>query len=151
MMRTERFKDLTSVNAELLRLEAVRDAHADRLEEHFQALKRSEFRSTLVMNTVKEVLGNFAPGKFLASFLGGGSMGSGISMAFGAGKGGMWKRLGMFVLGLAAPKFLKMVESISIPDMGHELMVSWERLKDHVRQRQQEKEVRRKKEENAEL
>lgn len=153
MKRTERFKDLTAVNAELIRLEGIRDAHAERLEEHFQALKQSEFRSALVKNTAKEILGNFAPGKLLASLFGGGGMGSGLSMALGAGKGGLWKRLGMFGLGLAAPKVLKMMESISLPDIGHELMVSWERLKDHMEQRREEKEIRKdmEKEENAQL
>lgn len=151
MKRTDRFKDLTAVNAELIRLESIRDAHADRLEEHFQALKQSEFRSALVKNTAKEVFGNFAPAKLLASLIGGGGVGSGLSMALGAGKGGIWKRLGMFALGLAAPKILKQVESISIPDIVHEFGVSWERIKDHLQQRREEKEFEKEKEENAQL
>ena len=72
-------------------------------------------------------------------------------MALGAGKGGLWKRMGMFALGLAAPKLLKMVESISLPDIGHELMVSWERLKDHMEKRHDEKEIQKEKRENAQL
>lgn len=146
MKRTERFKDLTAVNAELIRLEGVRAAHAERFGEHFQALKRSDFRSALVRNTAMEVLGSFVPGKFLASLLGGGGMGNGLTMALGAGKGGLWKRVGMFALGLVAPKLLK-----TMPDIGHELMISWERLKDHMVQRRHEKEVHREKGENAQL
>lgn len=151
MKRTERFRDLTAVNAELIRLEGIRDGHAERLEEHFQALKHSEFRKALVKNTVKEVAGNFAPAKLLASLFGGGGIGSGLTMALGAEKGGIWKRMGMFALGLAAPKLLKTVESISLPDVGHELMISWERLKDHMEQRREEKRIQKEKKENAQL
>ena len=143
MTKTDRFKDITAVNAELLRLDAIRDAHASRLEAHFEALKHGEFRSSLMKNTVKGALGNFAPGKILGSLIGGGSVGGGLSMALGSGKGGLWKRAGLFALGMAAPKLLKKVEGISLPDIGHELGVSWDRLKDHMQQRRQEKEYRK--------
>ena len=43
------------------------------------------------------------------------------------------------------------VESISLPDILHEFGVSWERLKDHVQQRREEKEFRNDKEENVQL
>ncbi|MBK6408770.1 MAG: hypothetical protein IPP95_01910 [Flavobacteriales bacterium] len=151
MMRSERFKDLTSVNAELLRLEEVRDTHAARLDNHFQALKQSEFRSALVKNTMKDALGSFAQDNLLGSLIGGGGLGNGLSLALGAGKGGLWKRVALFALGLAAPKLLQKVESISLPDILHEFGVSWERLKDHVQQRREEKEFRNDKEENVQL
>ncbi len=153
MKRTDRFQDLTAVNAELLRLDAIRDGHAERFSDLFRSLKESEVRRTLMKNTVKEALGKFAPGKILGSLIGGGGIGSGLTMALGAGKGGLLKRMGMFALGLAAPKILKKVESISIPDVAHEFGVSWGRLKDHMQQRREEKELQKKeaKEENAEL
>ena len=151
MKRTDRFQNLTAVNAELLRLDAVRDGHAERFSELFRSLKESEFRSTLMKNTVKEAMGKFAPGKIIGSLIGGGGIGSGLSMAIGAGKGGLLKRLGMFAVGLAAPKILKKVESISIPDVAHEFGVSWGRLKDHMAQRREERAFQKEKEENAEL
>ncbi len=151
MRRTERFKDLTAVNAELIRLEGIRDVHAENLEDHFQALKQSDFRNALVKNTMMGALGNFAPGKILGSLISGSSVGGGLSMALGAGKAGLWKRIGLFALGLAAPKLVEKVESISLPDIAHEFGVSWERLKDHMQKRREEKELRKEKEENAEL
>lgn len=151
MKRTDRFKDLTALKAELLRLDAVRDAHAARLEDLFQALKRSGFRKKLIKNTVKEALGNFAPGKLLGSLIGSGGVGSGLGMALGSGKGGLLKRLGLFALGVAAPKLVKKVEAVPLSAIGHEFGVSWERLKDHMRQRRVEKEFRKTREENAQL
>ncbi|MBK9421458.1 MAG: hypothetical protein IPN44_10475 [Flavobacteriales bacterium] len=147
MTKTDRFKDLSDFHAEKLRLDAIRDVHADRLESHFNALKEGKFRSTLLKNSVNEALGSFAPGKILGSILGGGGLGSAISMATGTAKGGLMKRAGLFALGLAAPKLLKKVESISLPDIGQELGVSWRRLKEHMQERREERHLRKVKEE----
>ena len=151
MKSTDRFTDITEVNAELLRLDAERDAHAERLEDLFSALKQSHVRKSLMKNSVKSAFGSFGPGKILGSLVSVGGMGGGLSMALGAGKGGLIKRMGLFALGLAAPKVMEKVESISFPDIAHEVGISWGRLKDHMQLRRDERKFRKAQEEKEEL
>lgn len=138
-MKTDRFGDLATFRAEKDRLRTARDHHAGRLRAHFDALGESEVRSTLMKNTVGGLFSGTLPGKLLSKAIGNGGIGSGIGMAVGLGKGGILKRLGMFVLGMAAPKLIHKVEEFSIEDLRHELLVSWERWKDHSEQRRRSK------------
>lgn len=135
MTKTDRFPDLAAVRAEKARLDAVRDHHGEQLENHFNALRSGSFRSAMLKNTMRSAMGNFAPGRMLGSLIGNGGLGGGLTMALGAGKGGLMKRIGLFALGLAAPKLMQKMDAISIPDIGHELRVSWDRMKDHLEAR----------------
>lgn len=139
MTRTDRFGNLDAVRTELLRLEAARDRHAAKLESHVEVLKQREFRGLLLKNSISGLLSGSLPGKLLGSVLGNGGIGNGIGMALGAGKGGLVKRIGLFALGMAAPKLLEKLEKTSFPNIGHELMVSLQRLKDFWEQRRSEK------------
>ena len=143
MTKTERFKDLTALRTEKMRLDSMRKLHGERLEDHFNALKQGDFRTALAKNALSGAFGGFAPGKILGSLIGSGGLGGAIGMAAGAGKGGLLKRAGLFALGLAAPKLLKKVEDISIPDISHELGVSWDRLKDHMEVRREQRDLRK--------
>ena len=147
MTKTDRFQDLAAFRAEKLRAAAKSDMYAERLENHMDSLKQGEFRGKLLKNTVSSALGGSTPGKILGSIIGSAGLGGALSMAAGSGKGGLMKRAGLFALGLAAPQLLKKVEYFSISDIGHELGVSWERLKDHLEDRREERELRKVKDE----
>lgn len=149
MTRTDRFKDLAAVRAEKLRLDALREWHGERLEQHFNALKQGDFRTALMKNAVSSAFGGSTPGKLLGSLIGTGGIAGGLGMAMGSGKGSLLKRAGLFALGLAAPKLMKKVSHISLPDIGEELHVSWERLKDHLEVRREEKALRKVKDDPA--
>lgn len=140
MTRTDRFASLADFRAEKQRLAALRERHKDQLMGQLAALKRGSVRSNLVKNTVTGMIGNSMPGKLIGALIGKGGLGSGFGMALGVGKGSLLKRLGMFAVGMAAPKLIQRIESISLEDIGHELKVSWERWKEHQEQRKMNKE-----------
>ncbi len=131
MTKTDRFQNLAAFRAEKDRLKAKRDLHAEGVERHLVALKDGDFRTKLLKNSATALWGAFTPTKMLGSILSSGGIGSAIGMATGTGKGGLLKRAGLFALGLAAPRILEKVEAISLPDIGRELSVSWERWKNH--------------------
>lgn len=142
MTRTDRFAKVADFRAEKQRLNALRELHKEQLMGHFAALKRGSVRSTLVKNTVSGMFGNSMPGKLIGTMVGNGGLGSGFGMAMGVGKGSLLKRLGMFAVGMAAPRLVKQIESISVDDIGRELKVSWDRWKEHQAQRKVNKEER---------
>ena len=138
MARTERFRNLEEVRAEKRRLTALRDRHGERLEEQLLALKHRPFRAALVRNAVSDAIGDLAPAKWLASWVGSKGMASGLSLAMGSGKAGLLKRFGLFALGLAAPALLEKAGNLRFEDIARELNGSWQRLQDHLRLRQEE-------------
>ena len=150
MKTTDRFADLKEFRAEKARLHLVSLENRDRLEQHFLAWKDPHFRKAMGKDVVGDITHLILPKGILGTILGKGDVGSGLRMAFTAGSGGVAKRAGMFALGIAAPTLLQKLENISLPEIGHEFQVSWQRLKDHMRVLKEERKERKKerKEEN---
>ncbi|MEO7080893.1 MAG: hypothetical protein ABIY71_05165 [Flavobacteriales bacterium] len=139
MKTTDRFADLKEFRAEKARLQIERTANRVRLEQHFQAWKEPHFRKAMVKDVVGDITHLVLPKGILGSLLGKADLGSGLRMALGAGGGGLLKRAGLFALGIAAPSMLSKLENISLPEIGNEFQVSWQRLKEHMRERRAER------------
>ena len=137
MTRTDRFENIDAFLAEKRRLTEKRDLHLQRIEEHWQALKSNEVRKNLANNAVHDLLGLWKPTRMLASIFSNGSIGTSIGLAFGSGKSSWAKRAGLFALGLVAPKLLKRFNNLSVEDIVHEVTLSVDHLRDHLRSRKQ--------------
>lgn len=139
MKKIDRFPDLDAVRAEKLRLDAVRRAHASRLEEHVSAFGESHFRRAMAKDAVNSFAESIIPGGLMGALAGSGGVASGLGLALGTGKGGWARRIGLFALGTLAPSLVQRLEAVSLPQIGHEFRVSFERLKKHVRERKAER------------
>ncbi|MGB3868164.1 MAG: hypothetical protein WBG34_16285 [Flavobacteriales bacterium] len=139
MKTTDRFADLKEFQAEKALLLMERREHLVRLERHFSIWKEPRFRKAMVNDVVGDITRQILPKGILGTLLGKGDVSSGLRMAFGTGQGGLLKRAALFALGIAAPSLLQKLENISLPDIGHELQVSWHRLKEHMRERKAER------------
>lgn len=135
MARSERFASLAEVHAEKARLNGLAKHHGVRLEAHLTVLRNKEVRTALMSNSVKGMVRESSMGRLLGPLLGAASVSSGLSMAMGTGKGGWAKRLGLFVLGLAAPGILKKLDAVSWGDLLDEFSVSLQRTKEYMRKR----------------
>ena len=135
MTRTDRFASIGAFLEEKRRLTEKRDLHAARIEQHWHALKDKKVRADLASNALQDVLGMWKPARFLGSLIGNGSMGASLGMAFGSGKGGWLKRAALFGLGMIAPKMLKRAQELSVEDIIHEVGVSVDHVRDHLRSR----------------
>ncbi len=139
MKTTDRFADLKEFRAEKARLQMERTANRVRLEQHFSAWKEPHFRKAMVKDVVGDITHLVLPKGILGALLGKADMGSGLRMALGASGGGLLKRAGLFALGIAAPTMLSKLENISLPEIGNEFQVSWQRLKEHMRERRSDR------------
>ena len=137
MARDERFASLADVHSEKARLNALAKQHRARVEAHLAALRNKELRTALVSNSVKGMVRQSSMGRFLGPLLGTATVSSGISMALGAGKGGWPKRLGLFLLGMAAPGIPNKLDKISWGDLLDEFSASIQHTKDFMRKRRE--------------
>lgn len=136
MTRTDRFESMAAFLAEKDRLARQREVHAQRIGQHWEALKNKEVRRNLADSAVRDLLGLWKPTRLLSELLTPGAIGSSLGLAFASGKGGWAKRAGLFALGLLAPKLLERLNQLSIEDILHEVGVSAERVRDHLRSRE---------------
>lgn len=140
MMKTiDRFHNLAEFRAEKARLHLQKETHLVRLEDHFLAWKKPAFRKAMAKDVISDITHQLLPKGLLGTLLSKVDIGTGISMALGSGRGGAAKRAGLFALGAAAPSLLQKLENISLPEIGEEFKVSWQRLKKHMRERKEER------------
>lgn len=139
MRKIDRFPDLDAVRAEKMRLDAVRRAHLARLEEHVSAFGESHFQRAMAKDAVGSIAKSIIPGGVMGALASTGGVASGLGLVMGPGKGGWSKRLGLLALGMLAPSLVQKLEAVSLPRIGHELGVSFERLKEHMRERKAER------------
>jgi hypothetical protein len=76
MARSDRFRSMDEVSAELARLDAVRDHHEARLERHWQALLDHDVRGRLMKDAAHDMVRSWKPTRVLNSIFGSGSVGS---------------------------------------------------------------------------
>ena len=137
MTRTDRFGDMAAFLSEKRRLIQKRDLHAARIAQHWEALKDKDVRTDLANNAIHDLLGLWKPTRFLSSLFSPGSLGTSLSMSLGGGKGGWPKRAALFALGLIAPGLIGRIEKIDLENVAHEVGVSVDRIRDHLRSRKQ--------------
>ena len=137
MTKTDRFQSIAHLREEKLRLDATRRLHRERLKMHWEALGDKEVRKRMVSGTVSEILGSWNPTRILGKLFGGGSITSSIGLMMSAKKAGWAKKIALFALGMVAPKILKRVEHLSIPDILHEVNVSIGNVREHMRERKE--------------
>jgi|GEM_PF-4709633 len=130
-----RFADLQEFRAEKARLTLARQNHLDRLDRHLSAWKEPEFRSAMAQDVVGRITHKLIPKGMLGSLIGKLDVGSGLRIALSPGSGGIVKRAALFALGIAAPSLLEKLQNISFEDIGEEFQVSWQRWKEHQRNR----------------
>lgn len=134
MKRTERFTTLAEVQQEKLRLDAVRKQHQARLERHWHALQDHDVRGHLIRDAANDALRSWKPLRMVGSLLGDGSMKSALGAAVRT-RGGLGKRALWFALSMALPGIVKKVSGISMQKLGEELGVSYDRIRDYIRER----------------
>lgn len=136
MSKTDRrFSDLKAFRAEKARLRMERTASRHRLGRHFSAWKQPAFRSAMAQDLGGQVTEWLLPKGLLGALVGKLDLGSGLRMALSPGRGGLVKRAVLFALGIAAPSLLEKLQHISWEDIGAEFQLSWQRWKEHQRNR----------------
>lgn len=127
-MSSKRFTSLEAVRAERLRLATDRDRHAERLQEHMEALANKDFRRNIMRTVVGDTVSGLLPDGLVGALIGKGGFARGLDLAMGT-SGGWAKRAGLFALGLAFPSLLDRVQRIPFAEIGREVGVSLERIK----------------------
>lgn len=130
-MRNERFADLEAVRAERLRLAAMRDGHADRIQSQLALLGQKDFRRAMLRTVTANTISGMFPDGILGAVVGKGGFSRGLELAMGT-RGGWAKRIGLFALGAAAPSLLERVRQLPLADIGREISVSLDRLKQYL-------------------
>lgn len=139
MTKTDRFESIAQLREEKLRLDATRRLHRERLVMHWEALGDKEVRQRMIKGTVSEAIGSWKPARILGKLIGGGSVTSSIGLMMSAKKAGWAKKAALFALGMVAPSMLKRVEKLSVPDILHEVNVSIGNVREHLRERKEER------------
>ena len=121
------------------RLTEKRDRHVRRIEQPWEALKSKEVRGNLASNALHDLLGLWKPTRILSSVFSNGSLGTSLGLALGSGKGGWPKRAALFALGLVAPKLIQRLEKLSVDDIVHEVGVSVDHVREHLRSRKKKR------------
>lgn len=138
MKRTERFTNLAEVQQEKLRLNEVRKQHQARLERHWHALQDHDVRGHLLRDAANDALRSWKPLRMVSSLLGDGSVKSAFSAALHT-RGGLGKRAIWFAATMALPGLIRKVSGISLDKLGDELRVSYDRIRDRLLNRQEER------------
>lgn len=135
----ERFTSMAQVHAHRERLRAERDAHARAMEEHWTALREPAIRQAMVGGVVKGVLRSlftWRAARDAAEGAAPGVLGAALGAAIGGpGKGPFRQAI---AAGLSAAIPLLWERWFEEGKAGHvlsELDRSWERVKEHVRER----------------
>ncbi|MCB0791268.1 MAG: hypothetical protein H6595_03480 [Flavobacteriales bacterium] len=122
-----RFLSLDEVAAEKQRLKELGRSHQQGLQRHWKALNDGEVRGRLLRNAAGEMLRSWKPFAMVSKFLGEGS----FTTALGAAafrKGGLAKRMVVFLGTWLLPGLLQEMGDVSLQQLLHELRVSLERL-----------------------
>ncbi len=145
MAKTETFQDLEEVRAAKIRLRAERDRVQEGLSAQLQLIREPEFRKALAGDTVGDMLQAWKPIRTLRTMFGGtaGLTSKALGLVVGAKAktpaGRVMVALASFVLPALMEKFGER-SGITPDKLQHELGVSWERIKEYVKERREARE-----------
>lgn len=136
MKRTEPFRDLAAVDAELARLDLERKLHRQRLERHWHAIQDHEVRGHLLRDAANDAIRSWKPLKMVSSMVGSGSVMSALGTAVRT-DGSLGKRALRFGAALLLPMLVERASGLSVERIGHELSRSADRIKKYIRERKE--------------
>jgi len=146
MVKTETFQNLDEVRAAKIRMRAERDRMQDDLGAHLQLMREPDFRKAVAGDAMGDLLQAWKPLRTMKAMFGGtaGLTGKAIGLVVGSKAktpaGRVMVALASFVLPALVEKFGK--KSGITPDkFQHELGVSWERVKEYVKERREAREA----------
>lgn len=82
-------------------------------------------------SAVGDVVDGLFPDGVLGAVMGKGGFTRGVELAMGT-SGGWAKRVGLFLLGMAAPSLLEKIERVPLAEIGHQIGVSLDRIKNYM-------------------
>ena len=103
------FTDAKGIDEHALKLRLARDIHTLRFENHWRALGDKDVRGTLFKGAVRDAVHDFKPAQKAKELLMGGGIASQLAFGMLSRKGGLFRRLLMTGLTMAAPGLLKNV------------------------------------------
>lgn len=146
MAKTETFQNLDEVRAAKIRLRAERDRVQEGFAAQLQLIREPEFRKAIAGDAMGDLLQAWKPLRTVKAMFGGtaGITSKAIGLVVGAKAktpaGRVMVALASFVLPALMEKFGKK-SGITTDKLQHELGVSWERVKEYVKERREAREA----------
>lgn len=142
MPPTKPFNSLAEVRAEKERLRRERDRVQSGLKDQLELVRDKDFRKALMRDAVGDMLQAWRPVRSLMSLLGKspGAAGSVLGSVLGSRANSAWGRALMGIAGMLVPMIMDQLgkdPARTTGKLGHELEVSWGRIKEYVRQRRE--------------
>jgi hypothetical protein len=145
MERTERFRSLEEVRLHRDRLRALRDGHLAGIKGHWESLGEPEFRSGVVNGVFHSVWEAWRPLDALRTVATDGDLpGTALGLLLGRHSKSPWGRALVWAAGAVLPIIVSQVRNNEhVQRFTSELGRSWERIKDHMRERREARRERR--------
>lgn len=145
MERIERFRTLEDVYLQRDRLRALRDGHLAGIKGHWESLGEPEFRRAVVKATFSNIWEAWRPLDALRTVATDGDLpGTALGLLLGRHSKGPFGRVLMWAAGAVLPRIIEQVrDNEKVQRFTSELGRSWDRIKDHMRERREARRDRR--------